>query len=135
MARLIDTSVFIAMERTQKPLSDLARSLNGELVAISSITASELLVGYHRSQGEFRRQQKSEFIEAVLIAFDVLPFDLDVARVHARLGAELRAAGQVIGPHDLIIAATAVAFGFDILTLHFRHFDRVRGLRVDMPTW
>ena len=135
MARLIDTSVFIAMERMQKPLSELARSLDGDLVAIASITASELLVGYHRSQGTFRRKQKLEFIEIVLLEFDVIPFDLDVARVHAELGAELRTAGQTIGPHDLIIAATAVAFGFDILTLNVRHFDRVPGLQVDLPTW
>ncbi len=53
-----------------------------------------------------------------------------VARVHARLVADLTAAGRLIGPNDVMIAATAVAHGYGLLTLNVREFARVPGLDV-----
>ena len=61
------------------------------------------------------------------------PFDLRVARVHARRWAELAAAGQITGPHDLIIGATALTHGYDVLTLNLREFRQVPGLIVRQP--
>lgn len=135
MARLIDTSIFVEMERHRIPLSVLAAGLNGEPVAVASITGSELLVGVYRAGNERNRAQRQTFVETVLSEFDVLAFDLDVARTHARISVELAAAGQAIGSHDLLIAATAVTWGYEVLTHNVRHFERVRGLAVSRPTW
>jgi len=60
----------------------------------------------------------------------VQPFDLANARCHARLWADLELRGQMIGAHDLQIAAAALAFGHDLGTLNVREFQRVTGLRV-----
>ncbi|MCC7024925.1 MAG: PIN domain-containing protein [Thermomicrobiales bacterium] len=135
MARLIDTSVIIAMERKRIPASVLASALQGEAIGIASITASELLVGYYRASGPRQEQERLEFIEIVLGEFPVLPFDLDVARIHAQLTVELKADGRSIGSHDLIIAATAVTHGFEVLTHNLRHFERVPGLKASVPDW
>jgi hypothetical protein len=50
-----------------------------------------------------------------------------VARTHARLWAQL-AAGTPVGAHDLLIAATALAHGYAVLTDDPRDFGRVPGL-------
>lgn len=58
----------------------------------------------------------------------VVAFDLDVARVHARVRARLLARGERIGAHDLIIAATALCRGLGVMTHNTREFARVEGL-------
>jgi predicted nucleic acid-binding protein len=63
----------------------------------------------------------------------VVAFDLDVARVHALLSAELRAKGTAIGAHDLMIAATAVHLDAAIATRDLRSFSRIKGL--DVRRW
>ena len=65
----------------------------------------------------------------------VAPFDSAVARVHARLWAEMSAQGQRIGPRDLLIAATAVRLGAAVLTNNVAEFARVPGLVVRTPAW
>jgi predicted nucleic acid-binding protein len=69
-------------------------------------------------------------VEAVLAAFPPIPFDLLAARAHARLWAELAAAGLDVGAHDRLVAATAVAAGWRVGTANVRHFGRVSGLDV-----
>ena len=57
MAQLIDTSVFIALERQQLDLDVLARIFPDEPVALAAITASELLAGVHYAGTEERRKR------------------------------------------------------------------------------
>ena len=69
----------------------------------------------------------------MLEALEVLPFDLLVARTHARIWARLAAAGTTVGQHDLQIAATALAHGYRVATGDERSFPRVPGL--DLLVW
>jgi tRNA(fMet)-specific endonuclease VapC len=63
----------------------------------------------------------------------VIPFDLEVARVHARLDAELSAAGTPVGDAHLMMAATAVALDYRIATRDRRSFPKIEGL--DLVRW
>lgn len=69
-------------------------------------------------------------MDTLLEEMPVLPFDLEVARVHAQIWAELAERGEIIGPYDLIIAATALAHRAPLATLNYREFQKVRGLDV-----
>jgi predicted nucleic acid-binding protein len=71
-------------------------------------------------------------VEAILARFPVVEFGLEIARVHARLWAELAERGQTAGAHDLIIGATAIASGFQVATANARDFHRIPGLRVQV---
>lgn len=132
MGLLIDSSVLIAAERGQLDLSRLLEAHGDEPVAIAANTASELLHGLHRLKG-IRRARSEAFVERVLATLPVIPFDLAAARVHATLAAELRARGTPVGPHDLIIAATAVLHDDTVATRDLRSFARITGL--DVMTW
>ncbi|MFQ6028523.1 MAG: PIN domain-containing protein [Dehalococcoidia bacterium] len=137
MAQLIDSSIFITLERRGRPLGDLAEVVSGadEPVALASITASELLVGIHMANTVERRLQREAFVEAVLAIVPVLSFDLRVSRIHARLWAALLSRGEQIGDRDLMIAATAIANEHEVLTDNLRHFGLVPGLTVRTPNW
>jgi tRNA(fMet)-specific endonuclease VapC len=137
---LLDTTVFIDLERAVRPLpaanamAEVSGRLEGQLgldeeVGIAAITASELLHGVHRAAPEHRARREA-FVEAVIAAFPPLPFDLLAARAHARIWADLAAAGQDIGAHDRIVAAIGISAGWRIATANRRHFDRIAGLDV-----
>jgi len=126
---VVDTNVFIAMERRGEPV-DLSRWDPNDDVFISVVTVSELLMGVHRADSETRRNRRSAFVEAVLAGISVLDFTADVARDHARLHAQLMGQGLLIGAHDLIIAATSLHHGLTLLTDNVAEFRRVSGLDV-----
>jgi tRNA(fMet)-specific endonuclease VapC len=135
---LLDTTVFIELERAVRRLppgtamTEVSRRLEGQLgpdeeVGIAAITAAELLHGVHRANPEHRGRREA-FVEAVLAAFPPLSFGLLAARSHARIWAELAATGQDVGPHDRLVAATALTAGWRVGTANLRHFDRIAGL-------
>ena len=64
----------------------------------------------------------------MLSQIETIPFALEEARHHARIWAELALNGKLIGAHDLLIAATALSFGFTLATFNPREFARVPGL-------
>jgi predicted nucleic acid-binding protein len=66
-------------------------------MSLAAITASELLVGVHLAGDPARMARRQAWVEQVLATFPTLPFDLPVARVHARLWSDLRSSGQGIG--------------------------------------
>jgi len=141
VGQLIDTSIFIGIERRGMTPRDVALvGAAEETAALPAITASEPLIGVHRADSEDRRVRREVFVEGVLEAFQIMPFDLRVARVHARLWAGLLWAGllsrgQMIGESDLLIAATALAHSCAVLTENVRDFGRVPELVVRQPRW
>jgi tRNA(fMet)-specific endonuclease VapC len=137
---LLDTTVFIDLERAVRRLpprsamAEVSGRLEAQLgpdeeVGIATITASEMLHGVHRATPEHRVRREA-FVEAVLAAFPPLPFNLLAARAHARIWAGLAAAGQDVGAHDRLIAATAITAGWRVGTANRRHFDRIDGLDI-----
>ncbi len=127
MGLILDTDVIIGAERAATAL-DFTRWASYGNAYVSAITVSELLVGVHRADSEARRLRRSAFVEAVLARLPVLPFTTEVARSHAEIVATLMQQGNLIGAHDLIVAATAVAYGYALLTLNVAEFERVAGL-------
>jgi tRNA(fMet)-specific endonuclease VapC len=130
---LIDTSVLIAAQRGQLDQDRLRGEDDDEPVAIAAISASELLHGIHRLTSAVARTRAERFVEHVLSSMPVVPFDLDIARVHARLDAELSAVGTAVGDADLMIAATAVWLDYRVATRDLRSFPRIEGL--DVVRW
>lgn len=127
---ILDTSILIAAERRTFRFEEFLEKMGDEPVAIAAITASELLHGCHRATRAGARARRSAFVEALLGLLPVLPFGLPEARRHAALWADLMRDGAMIGPHDLLIGATAVARGHALATLNQREFKRVPGLRL-----
>jgi tRNA(fMet)-specific endonuclease VapC len=65
----------------------------------------------------------------LLRPMQLLPFDSECAAAAARIRAQLETAGQPIGPHDTLIAATAIRHQATLVTRNAREFSRVPGLQ------
>ena len=127
MGVVIDTSVIIAAEKGKVDFSKLQQT---DQAYITAITVTELLVGVECADTEARRIKRSAFIEHVISSVTVLPFDIEEGRVYARLLGSLLKERITIGTHDMIIAATAIAGGYPVLTMNSRDFIRIKGLEV-----
>jgi predicted nucleic acid-binding protein len=132
MATLIDSSVLIAAERGTLDLAAFRARIGGEDVAISAVTASELLHGVHQARTPEQRHRRQAFVEGLLAQLPVIAFDLTVARVHASLWAELARRGVAVGERDLMIGATAIAKNHSVATRDERSFTKIPGLNVQI---
>ncbi|MCL4785195.1 MAG: type II toxin-antitoxin system VapC family toxin [Verrucomicrobia bacterium] len=130
MGLILDTSILIADERGKFDLPGFLLAFPSPQVLITAITASELLHGVERAKDPIRRARRQHRVEQILASIFVQPFDLTQARCHAGVWADLEMRGQMIGPHDLQIAAAGLALGHDLATLNVSEFQRVTGLRV-----
>ena len=97
-------------------------------IGLPSVVLYELAYGAARSQAPSDLKAR---LEALLRSLTILPFGEAEARAAARLRVDLEAAGRPIGPHDLLIAATALAQGATLVTRNVREFRRVKGLLVE----
>ncbi len=129
MGLVLDSSVLIAYERKKFNLEGLLQSQGEEESFMSSITLSELWHGCHRAKGS-ALQERLRNVRHLESTIPVLPFTRDEALVHSKIWAELEETGQKIGPHDFIIAATALAHDYSVATLNESEFKRVPGLRL-----
>jgi tRNA(fMet)-specific endonuclease VapC len=97
-------------------------------IAVCSVVKAELFCGAARSTAPERTlATQREFLER----FVSLDFDDRAAEVAGRIRAELAERGEPIGPHDLQIAAIAIANDLTLVTRNVREFGRVNGLRVE----
>lgn len=109
---ILDTGVLIGVDRGELSL-DSIRFDDDALIA--SITLSELMVGA-KVANEPHRAKRLRMVDFVLENFPVVDFTADTARAHAELSAHTRRTGSPRGAHDLIIAATAVMIGGQLMT-------------------
>jgi len=126
---LLDTNACIQFLRA--PDSAVARRLAavplGE-VALCTVVKAELYYGARRSTDPDRSIQILEVFFGNLVS---LPFDDLAAEVYGRIRAYLAQQGALIGPNDLLIAATALAYGATLVTHNTREFERVPELKIE----
>jgi tRNA(fMet)-specific endonuclease VapC len=128
---ILGASILIEAERETFDLPAFLSAAAEEPVSICAVTASELLHGVERAVDPTIRSRRSDTIEGLLRELDVIPFGLPEARVHARIWAALVMKGEMIGPHDLMVAATALAAGSTVATLNRKELERVPGLMLE----
>jgi len=131
MGVIFDTSVLVALERGSHGLEKLAGGREDEPFGISVVTVSELLHGVHRADTEKRRLKRSAFVEKIIQTFPLYPFDLSAARIYAKIWANLAKKGTVIGAHDLMIASTAIALGYSVVTSDVRDYGKIKEVSVE----
>ena len=133
MGLILDSSLLIADERANFNLSVWLRGRPPEPVAASAITLSELWFGVEVETDAARSRRRRRWLEKTFRRLEVVAVDAGVARVHARLWAQLSNAGQMIGPHDLIVAATALHRRWAVATFNATEFRHIHGLEVIEP--
>lgn len=134
MGLILDSSVVIAAERH----GDTAEQLIGQVIkltgdqeaALSAIGLTELIHGIYRAQTPVTRQRRESFINELLADLTVYPYTKETALLAGKLDGEQQSQGVVIPFGDLLIGATALSLGFQVLTRNQRQFRRIPGLSV-----
>jgi tRNA(fMet)-specific endonuclease VapC len=122
-----DTCSYI-MKRSNGAVLERLQKVAVRDVCISVITKAELMYGVELSP---RRQQDEVALDAFLRHVEVLDFPDGASLHYARIRADLKVRGEMIGANDLLIAAHARSLDLTIVTNNTREFGRVRDLPVE----
>ncbi|MEO8448153.1 MAG: type II toxin-antitoxin system VapC family toxin [Gemmatimonadota bacterium] len=124
---LLDTDVCVDWLRQKPAVVALLRALSPADLAVATMTVAELRYGALLSRDP---DGNLEHVESILESgIGVLPFDREAANCHAEMRLALRQ--QPVGDRDLVIASTAHANGFAVMTGNRKEFDRIPGLLVE----
>jgi predicted nucleic acid-binding protein len=134
MGIILDTCILIASERRGEAIEDIlrsARATHGEIdIALSTVSVVELTHGIYRARTEADRTRRRIFAEGVFQDLIVHPVTLEIAQLAGRIEGEQAAKGIAIAFEDLVIGATALHLGFDVVTLNAKHFQHIPGLNI-----
>lgn len=125
---MLDTNIVIyTVKNRPAQVRESFKRHQGQM-CISTVTLGELIYGAERSA---QPERNLTDIEGLAARLDVSPFDADAAINFGQLRAELYAAGNPIGPYDMMIAGHTRSLGLILVTNNAREFDRVPGLRIE----
>jgi tRNA(fMet)-specific endonuclease VapC len=127
-AVLLDTDVFSYLNKQGDSRADLYRPhITGKTIALSFVTVGELYTWTVTRQWSSKRIAE---LEQRLKAAVIVPYDLELCKVYARLRAALQAKGAGVAANDLWIASCAIRHSLPLITHNHKHFAAIPGLRV-----
>ena len=129
---MLDADVIICGEKGTFDLKAWLQSAENEQFEIAAITVAELWHGIERAD-QAHRTVRENYLRSLLGVIPVIPYREQTADRHAQIWAQLQSSGKMIGPYDLIVAATALERESQLATFNKRHFAGVEGLRVIEP--
>jgi predicted nucleic acid-binding protein len=131
MGFLVDTCVWIDVERGALAPADVASVTRDEMVYLSPVTIAELKFGAENAPSPDLRQKRLAAL-ARLKSRPLLSIDDGTGEIFGDLAAQIRKSGQ--GHHhrvqDLWLASQAVQHGFRFLTRNRKDFADVPGLQL-----
>jgi tRNA(fMet)-specific endonuclease VapC len=123
----LDTNTLSYFMRGEGRVANRLLGTSPQHVGIPAIVAFEIRYGLRKTA---RLAQLASF-ETMLQACMALDFDAQAAEHAADIRLALESAGTPIGPHDLLIAATARRHRRTLVTRNTRELSRVPGLALE----
>jgi predicted nucleic acid-binding protein len=128
---LIDTSIWIAVERGTLAAADIHAITRQDPVYLSPVNVAEIRFGLALLRSAAQKERATAMLRR-LRGKPQLRITLDTAEIFGGLAAKLRKAGK--DPHvrinDLWLAAQAIERGFRLLTSNAKDFADVAGLQM-----
>ena len=131
MGFLIDTSIWIAIERGQIGAADIHAITRQAPVYVSPVNIAELRFGIGLMRDPAQKLKAGAMLRRMMRK-PLLRITGETADVFGRLAADLTLAGRGVEfrVQDLWLAAQAVQRGFGILTFNAKDFQDVPGLKL-----
>lgn len=125
---VLDTNILIYFFKGVGNVPHRLLSVSPKDIGVPAIVIYELEYGIARSSSPTKRQEQMEELCSLV---KVLPFGRAEAKVTADIRAKLEKKGTPIGPHDLLIAGTAIANNAVLVTNNIKEFSRVPKLQIE----
>ena len=125
--KILDTDFLIHLFRGTEDAVSKSKELEAEDLAITSISAFEMLFQTYWAGREKEIMQTKRF----LFGYDVLALNAKSADVAGKSYTDILRKGKDIGLKDLFIAAIALTYDASILTRNVKHFKNVEALKVE----
>ena len=124
---LLDTNVVIAFFNGNRAVLKRIQSEIGR-IALSTLVVAELDYGAKASQ---KAKENIEKLHRFVDIVQVVPFDLESAKIFGTIKSKLRKLGKPTGETDALIAATAMAYKALLVSGNKRHFENIEGLKIE----
>ena len=129
MKFFLDTNICIYALNGQYPgVQNHLLSKKPSDIAIPAMVQAELYFGALKSSS---KNKVLETLKRFLAPFEKIAFDPACSIIYAEIRADLEKKGTVIGPNDLIIAATTLAHNAILVTANTREFSRIKKLALE----
>ena len=126
---MLDSDVCInCMHGKNKYAFNKITSFTSANFKIPAIVLAELWFGVEHSSS---RDANACVLEVFLHDFAIAPFDESCAKAYSKIRQELSSQGMLIGPNDMLIAATAIANDATLISNNVREFSRIKALKVE----
>ncbi len=125
---VLDTNTISYYFRGDPQVVPRLQALRPAELGVPTIVEYELRYGLQRLPAETAEPRLAALTQ-LLRPMQLLPFDSECAAIAARVRALLETAGKPIGPHDTLIAATALRHQATLVTRNISEFSRVPGLQ------
>ena len=125
---LLDTNIciFAIKGKSHRLLEKISEHLkNG--IYISSLTIAEMEFGVSNSM--YPKKNRISLLKFISI-FNTLDFCVKDAIPYGVLKSDLKRAGKIIGPIDMLLAAQAISNDFTLITNNVKEFNRITGLKI-----
>jgi len=125
---LLDTNIVVAFLNGD---NSILKRIKDEIdrIALSSLVVAELDYGAKVSQ---RAKDNLEKLYQFVDVVQVVPFDIESAKIFGSIKSKLRNIGKPTGEVDVLIAATAMAHKATLVTANRKHFENIEGLKVEV---
>ena len=125
---LLDSDILIYfLKGKAQTVSQFAKYAANDL-AISRINYTEVLYGAYNSA---KTDKNLKVVVPFLENFEVFEFDRYAAEIFAKEKARLKRQGAMLADMDLMIASIAIANNLTLVSNNIKHFERVKGLRLE----
>lgn len=125
---LLDTNVVVAfLNGDNLILQNIKDEINR--IALSSLVVAELDYGAKVSH---RAKENLEKLYRFIDVVQVVPFDIECAKMFGTIKSKLRSIGKLTGEIDALIAATAMAYKATLVTANRKHFENIEGLKIEV---
>lgn len=128
MIYILDTNTLIYFFKGVGTISEKLLETPPREISIPSIVVYELEVGIAKSTSPQKRTgQLADLLQLV----NILPFGVEEAKSASQIRVALERQGELIGPYDILIAATALTQNAILVTHNTKEFGKVPQLQIE----
>ncbi|MDO8724691.1 MAG: PIN domain-containing protein [Candidatus Methanoperedens sp.] len=128
MNYLLDTNICVYWLKGYEKIESRALKAGLDCISISFITLSELYFGAYKSQ---KVKKNLLNIEKLKKRLHVIESNDMICEIFGKTKVSLIENGNIIDDADIFIAACALLEDTTLVTNNIRHFDRIKGLKLE----